>query len=672
MYHQAVIDHARSKLESALSMELKEYSMNEVEDFAYQSRKIEWVPGKTEEILRTLPDAFQRYVFNEFHMCKINFRYWCERYAKIVDDRGQLVTLKPWKSQEALLDLVGEVEKAAFDYWQEVPSERHLQAKIPIILLKARQLGGTVISEALLAHLTFFFKHTRAGIASDHIDNSRKLWQVLLRVYDNLPGWMRPSSGVKTKANNLYLDQLDSDLTVGAGNMTNTFGQGMTVDTAHLTEVSTFLPENANAIDEDLRPAFNSSKRHHSLLILESTGQGGKGNYFHDQYSAARKGKSQFKALFLAWFRDPVKWSMPSGGIEIDKHNQALANRISREENVELSKEQLAWYQVMRGDYEERGKLGQFLQEYPSFPEEAFQTGWSSVLPIETRDRLRKGCTAPEQIFKYNEGSRCFVRCDREAWLLDKSPDKIDSHLLVWEKARDGFVYIVGVDVSYGADGGDSSAIEVLRVGNVAEPDEQVAEWRGKINPLDLARVVWLVGHMFNDRYEQIPAMVAVETNPGSPGIVTQTELMKMAYPHFYVWRKPLKMGKGWTKEVGWHTTTGTRTLLVDRGVSAIKKGALLINSPHLVSELDSFVIKMSPSGGRKVEHAANCFDDRIIGLFIALSVAHESKAHVRAEERLRARDQKNTPAQDVVQFQVMGCGWNKAMEKWEESLADW
>ena len=94
-------------------------------------------------------------------------------------------------------------------------------------------------------------------------------------------------------------------------------------------------------------------------------------------------------------------------------------------------------------------------------------------------------------------------------------------------------------------------------------------------------------------------------------------------------------------------------------------------NSPHLIEEMDSFVIKMSTTGGRKVEHASNCHDDRIIALFIALSVAHESEAYVQAEERIKALEQRHTPQENVVQFQTMGISWKEAQQKWEDSLAE-
>jgi len=670
VYHPEVIDHFRNKLEGALNIQLREYSFTEVSDFKFRMRNIPWEAGSPGQLIAAQSEDIQRYVFNEIQMSKVSFEYWCSRYAHVIDDKGSLVPIVPWPTQRALLNMVAEEELESFKYWREAPDKRELESKSAIILLKARQLGGTVISEALLAHLVFFFRYTRAGIASDHMQNSLKLWQTFMRMYENLPPWMKPSFEGKMKAHNLHLDAMDSDVVVGAGNMDTTFGQGMTVDTAHLTELSTWLTRNADALDEDLKPAFYSSRKHHSLLIFESTGQGGKGNYFHDQYIAASKGKSRFKSLFLGWFFDPYKWAIRADGVIISEQTQDVAKMILKTANITCSREQLAWYEVTRADYEERGKLQQFLQEYPSTPEEAFQTGFNSVFPLELRTKLRSECGEPLGVYRFEHESHKFKGQQLSSWIADKSPDKADNLLLLYEKPRQGCTYVLGVDVSYDSEGGDSSAIEVLRVGTKYEEDEQVAEWRGTISPVSLADLVEVLGKMYAARPDDFPAKVAVEVNPGSPGIVTQTELIRRGYPHFYVWKRPLKTQKAWTQEVGWHTTTGTRVMLTEKGSDAIITGTVKINSPFLVGEMDSFINNRKNTGYVKMEHAPNCHDDRLMALFMAFVVGHELETSYTAEDRAAAWAEKlNVKEEKHVEWNTLGITYEEAMKKWEESV---
>lgn len=670
MYSPRVIATSRERLESTLGLPLREYTETEVLDFAFRLRDVEWEGEETpSQIIARLPEDIQLYIFNEIQLSKIDFGYWCERYAKITDDRGRLSVLRPWPSQRALLDKLATMEAAEWDYFTTHPALSEFECKMMMVLLKSRQIGGTVISEALAAHLTVFFPHTRTVIGSDHPDNSLRLFRVLTGIIDNLPGWMRPRTDARVKATNLHFPDLDSDVVVGSGNQRTTLGQGMTVDVAHLTELSTWTPENAMALDYDLRPAFASSRKHHSLLILESTGAGGKGNWFHDQYQAAAAGESLFKSLFVGWFMCPDKFAMRSDGVEFNPTTIGITERIKRESGVELSREQMTWYQLTRREAEAAGKLEIFLQEHPSFAEEAFQMGLKSVFTLETRSKVRAGCKVPAAVYDVNLTTQKLRAVNIDDYLRDQSPKKADNRLVIWEATKPGFIYVIGVDASYGMDGGDSSAIEVVRVGNRWAPDEQVAEWRGTISPGQLHIPAWIIGHVYTDKEMGLPGKMAVEVNPGSPGIVCQTDLMRRGYPHFYIYHKPLRQSGGFSKEVGWWTTPATRPSLTEKGRDAIVKGDLVINSPGVVEEMGSYVIAMTPSGRRELTHAPGYHDDRLMALFIAFYVAHEQDSVMMADERRMAHEKRFQPPEKRVEFQTKGISMDQAMVEWETSM---
>lgn len=638
---------------------LRDYTLQEVEDFRYRLRNVEWTQGETQSILRAQEDDIQRYITNELVLSKLDFSYWLRRYAFFLTDEKRLETLEPWPSQQLVLDAIAKQERSG-------------QNKIKIILLKARQVGETAIWEALLSHMVMLNPSTQAVVASDHPDNTLKLFQVMMRIYDNLPGWMRPSRDAKVKATNLHFDKLDSDVIFGAGNQKTTLGQGVTVDLVHLTELSTWDPKNCMAIDADLMPAFDSSQKHHSLLGLESTGQGGTGNWFHDEFQAALEGKTEFEPIFVAWYMRPNR-GMKANGITFNEVTLNMAERVKREMGIELSREQLAWYQVKRVAMEAKNELELFFQEYASTIEEAFQTGFKSAFSIETRDRVRNACRKPIEVYEVNVPAKKLRPVPLEEWVRDPNPKKADNRLILWETPKPPFIYTVGVDTSYGMAGKDSSAVEVMRVGNRWAPDEQVAEWRGTISPVDLGNVAWIVGHIYADKMLDLPAKMAIEVNPGSPGIVVQTELLKAGYPNFYVWRRPDHINGGWSNVVGWWTTPTTRPLLTEKGIQDIEKKNLLINSPWFVDEMASFVYHYSDAGNRKVEHAPGCHDDRIMALFIALYVAHESDTASVAEERIRLEEIKKASPKQIRQLNEIAATWipGDSMEKEIEEIQE-
>jgi hypothetical protein len=658
VFYRGIIERNKEKLERALSLKLREYSFSEVQDFSYRLRDVEWDEQKNPS--RELSIEEQDYIVNEKLLTKVDFEYFCSRYCKILTVEKRLETIIPWPSQRYLLDIIAEEEKRQMD----APS-----IKIPIVLLKSRQVGGTAISEAMIAHMVFLNSTTQGVIASDHPDNTLKLFQTLVRIYDNLPKWLQPTIDGKVKGNHLHFPHpMDSDVIAGSGNQKTTLGQGMTIDIGHLTEVSTWIPEMCHAIDGDILPAFNSSRKHHSLIILESTGAGGDGNWFHDHFQASRAGETTFKHAFIAWYMRP-SWRLSAEGVEFREETLLMQKRVEREVGIKLDREQLAWYQITRRDLESKGDLELFYQEYPSTIEEAFQTGYRSVFPIELISKVRDECRKPLAIFKVNLATSKLQKVNLESWTLSDDIKKWDNIFIMWELPKAGCVYVVGVDGAYGIAGRDNSAIEVLRVGNKNWGDEQVAEWCGNISPYELAKVAKLVGEVYRDKSLGLEALMACEVNPGSPTLMTQIELQRMGYINFYTWQRPLKMNNMTSTEYGWWTTQSTRHLLTERIEEYIKKFHLKINSPPFTEEMRSFVNTKVHLGQKHIEHAPGKHDDRIMALGIALYVAHENDVQNMAEERRRDSERKTISPEKHIQLNATGMGWDEAMTKWEESL---
>ena len=628
MYSPRIVDLSAAKLEKKLGQKLRRYSMAEVEDFEYRMKDIIWEKGAPS---RAITAEETEFIFANRLLSKIDFEYFLTRFCKILTDEKKLETIIPWPSQRKVLDaLAYEEERQA-----EAPS-----CKIIIDLLKSRQIGGTVIGEALVAHMVFLNANTQGLIASDHPDMSLKLYQTLTRMYDHLPGWLAPPIDGRVKGTHLHFPTFDSDVIVGAGNQKTTLGQGMNIDVCHLTELSTW--EFPNYIDADLMPAFKSSRKHHSVLLFESTGAGAKGNWFHDQFMAAWQGKMSHKAIFAAWYLRPTN-RLDAKGIEFKEHTHNMAKRVLQETDEKLDKEQLAYYQLTRQDFEVKGDLETFFQEFPSTIEEAFQTGLRSVWTIDTRSRVRDGVKPPIAVFSINEKTRKLRKVNLPNWKVCDEEDKYDSTLIMWELPKPNATYIVAVDASYGIDGGDNAVVEVIKVGTTRWLDEQVAEWCGNINEIDLAKIAWTIGQVYRDKEYELPALMAVEANPGSPGRTTQIELQRMGYSNFYIWRQPTKVKGKQSTDFGWWTTPSTRPTITGMLKTYIEKGDIQINSPKFVDEMASFV-NLPTKDGRLRHHFAaypGYHDDRILAMAFGLYIAHELDILSVADERRRIFDAK-------------------------------
>ncbi len=326
---------------------------------------------------------------------------------------------------------------------------------------------------------------------------------------------------------------------------------------------------------------------------------------------------------------------MSAAGVEFRENTQLVAERIKRDSGYELTKEQKAWYELTREQFESKGKLQNFLAEYPSSDDEAFQSGFRSVIKLETRDRIRQEVREPLLVFKWDRNLKKFVE------EKDRTPDSPRlNRLFLWEMPKKGYVYIVAVDGSHGRGdddtevdgsdpgGNDRSAVEVVRLGNRNRPAEQVAQFVGYLRPKELALPVEKLGRMYGDKTnEGFPAKLAIEVNIGSPSAETQDVLLQRGYPNFYIYRRPAKVGGGMTNDVGWYTTPNTRGWITEGLVADLEEGMLLVNSLITLDEMRTFVNVPTPTQPRHLQHAPGYHDDSLLALAIAAFVGKEPGA---------------------------------------------
>jgi hypothetical protein len=570
--------------------------------------------------------AEQSFIFDEIQLCKLDFRYWAERYCYISDDKGKMQPFRLRPSQVTLLDRFGELEEAS----QPLPP-----GKIALVLCKARRVGATVFGQAAVHHGAVLHSQAQALTASDVPENTLKIYQIQNRIFDNLPLWMRPVIDGNVKADHMRFPNLDSDLVFGTGNQKNPLGQGVRLDYIHLTELGTW--QFPDMIDDDMLPAFLSSGVPSSFIFLESTAKSDQssGIWFEDQYRRAKEGKGVFRSAFLSWYNCPEIHTMPGAGVEFKENTLKVAERIKRDGGYECTRDQLAWYQVTREQFESKGKLQNFLAEYPSSDDEAFQSGFRSVIKLETRDRIRQEIREPLLVFKWDRLAKRFVE------EKDRTPDSPRlNRLFLWEMPKKGYVYIVAVDGSHGRGdddtdgdssdpgGNDRSAVEVVRLGNRNRPAEQVAQFVGYLRPKELALPVEKLGRMYGDKTnEGFPAKLAIEVNIGSPSAETQDVLLQRGYPNFYIYRRPAKVGGGMTNDIGWYTTPNTRGWITEGLVADIEDGTLLINSLITLDEMRTFVNVPKPTQPRHLQHAPGYHDDSLLALAIAAFVGKEPGA---------------------------------------------
>lgn len=459
------------------------------------------------------------------------------------------------------------------------------------IILKPRQLGFTTY----LAALYFFdalFRPGRNTLVLTHLDKvSQKVLEIYRAFYDSLPPEIKASVALKrASALHLELQFLGPDGRpdpVGmppSSFMVHTAQgldlRGVTVHNLHLSEAAFY--SNWVELTRGIIQAVPASGN----ITLESTANGF--NHFKDLVDAALKGSGRYRLIFYPWFAHP-EYALdltPEATLALEESLEEDERLLVLNHRVSLA--QIAWRRDKLGEM--GGSKDSFRQEYPSTVLDAFLSSGRPVFDAEVVSRN----------FELAKGSPKLA---------------VDPFTTVFSAPEPGVLYLVCADPAEGIDKGegdaaaeiggtDFSSAYVLDSRNL----RTVAALHGRIEPVDFARRVALLGHQFND------ALAVVERN--NHGHVVLFALEEAGYPNLYRHMEYDAAGTAFLK-LGFPMTTATRPLVVDTLREVVGRDSLPCPDPRFWSEAQVFV--WGPDG--KPAAMPTRHDDRVMSMAIGVYV---------------------------------------------------
>lgn len=542
--------------------------------------------------------------------CKRDFGYYAANCLKIKSG-GKTIPLLFNDPQRRIHRIVTERER-----------ERELQR---YIILKARHEGVSTYFEARNFWRANMFPNTRSMIMAHEKESAVEIFQMCRLFLEELPDHMIPMTKYSSKKEILFANPDPKTAHIEPGLRSSikvltagkdTVGRGFSFDCggAHFSEVA-FYPTPEDTIDGVLSIIpLNPSV----IVAFESTANG-VSNYFYDEWMAAEAGESNFFPIFLPWF-ELSEYSFP---FKTQEAKDYFLNRLKSDEQelvakYNLTAEQLLWRRIKKKDTRRRGGK-KFEQEFPATPNEAFIL---SGVPIFDRDKLKliyQQCKDP--IYRGQITTLGFI------------PDE-KGELRIWEKPVGDATYIMGVDASGGTEVGDSACIEILKVLKPPLVAQQVAEWHGKIDSVQLAGVVKALGEWYNE------ALVAIEVYPSAHGAVTQATLLKEYY-NLYRAENLDRYNISMAPKYGWETTMRTKPVMTSFCVHAIgtteSPSYVVINSKDLIRQMMTFIKEGTAGAASGSKH-----DDRVIAYMIALYVLHETTDHFADEDVIMKEPKSN------------------------------
>jgi hypothetical protein len=191
---------------------------------------------------------------------------------------------------------------------------------------------------------------------------------------------------------------------------------------------------------------------------------------------------------------------------------------------------------------------------------------------------------------------------------------KYGARMRVWEMPEAGESYYVAGDPAHGLEGGDFSCAQVIRIGHGSEPDVQVCEWNGWINPTPFGHVLVGLAKWYNN------AELSVEMN--AVGERTYIEIFRiLEYPNLFRWKHYDKVKNFWSDYMAWLTTSKTRDLIITNLRERIMEKTVTLYSQELLTQMLHFTA--DEDGSKFQGQASN--DDRVMAMQICLWCAHDS-----------------------------------------------
>ena len=223
------------------------------------------------------PIEFTEEQIIEFVQCQRDPVYFANKYVKIVSLDEGLVSFKPYRFQEKLINNFHE--------------NRFNICKMP------RQTGKSTTVVSYLLHYAIFNDSVNIGILANKAATARELLGRLQTAYENLPKWMQQGIMVWNKGSL----ELENGSKILAASTSASAVRGMSFNILFLDEFA-FVPNHiADSFFASVYPTITSGKN--TKVIIVSTPHGM--NHFYRMWSDAEKGKNEYIPTDVHWSEVP-------------------------------------------------------------------------------------------------------------------------------------------------------------------------------------------------------------------------------------------------------------------------------------------------------------------------------------------------------------------------------
>lgn len=542
---------------------------------------------------------------------------------------------------------------------------------LDVIIVKARQWGGSTYSIAKQAHILLNLDHYHSFVVAAQVQTAaNNILRMLKHAISEYPAWvlglpddtkltlssvdgMRTVYAIKDAAGNQVLPAL-----IYIGSVKNPDSlRSQDVRGAHYSEVGVWenTPERR---PEDLISSISAgiARVPYSMQVMESTAKSSD-DFFHDMYDLAKKGHSNYKPLFIPWYHIPHD-TMPIRD-KVSFVKELLANKDN--DNLygrwrdtgkhywwlwELGAtlEGINWYREERLRYT---RYSQMANEAPSTDVEAFQAAGNHVFDIYQVEAMRKWTKPPRWIGHLYSNDR------RDKGVLENIQfrEQSNGNLKIWEMPDYEPIsnrYLVVVDIGGANPTSDFHSARVfdrlLMMPQFNGKPTIVAEMHYHCLRDDLAYDVAKLAKWYNDALLVIESntyeMGNKERNIGGDGSQYILDVIGELYPNLYARENsPEEIEEGKPRKWGFRTDHSTKPKIIDLMQWAVAEQQWIERCNNCLDELSLYI-----EHDNKFDAPPHKHDDELMATAIGLWVCfREMPLPKFIEKKKQPTTRKNT-----------------------------
>ena len=519
---------------------------------------------------------------------------------------------------------------------------------IRIILLKARQWGGSTVTQIYMAWLQLVHKTGLNSLIVGHVkDASTEVKDMFDRMIKKYPTSLlyeigdtynenEPKlTGVGGMINIQRIPQRNCKIKIGTAESPDS-ARGGDYNLVHCTEVGLWKKTEGKTPEQIVRSACSGVLLEpYTMIVYESTANG-TGTFFHREYEAAKQGKSQFEAFFVSWY-EIEQYSMAIEDINTFAswlyENRNNDNAPSDREvsgrylwwlwTQGASLEAIHWYVLERMKYNDQGNMA---SEFPSDDVEAFVHSGARVFDKYKVEELRPACKAPRYIGDVyadkDEGADAIKKVrfveDKQGLLWIWALPEIDAEETIANR------YLVIVDIGGRSNKADYSVILVLDRLFMMEGGKPtvVAQWYGHIDMDILAWKAAQIASFYGD------ALLVIESNTiethdrermvdGDQSSFLLNQI-KDVYPNLYARKQSEEdIINKVPRKYGFHTNVSTKPMIISTLVKVIREGLYVERDARCLDEYLTYEKRPNGSFSAILGKHDDLLMTRAIGLHI-------------------------------------------------------